>query len=181
MADLDARGFIRRGNCLVPADFVAEEWLHTIPEGKEVLIDWRKPRHPENHRHLFAILRLAVEQLDDYADTESLLDALKIACGHVRPVMKANGDMIFLPKSINFASMGEEQFKRFKDRALYVLSRILGFDATTLLPEIEARNAARQPYDFDGDYQRHDRAPPSRQIGADPRPEPPPEAYEDAE
>lgn len=141
MADLDAKGFIRRGKCLVPADFVAEEWLDALPEGKEVLIDWRKPRHPENHRHFFAILRLAVEQIDSYDDTESLLDALKIACSHVRPVMKADGEMIFLPKSINFASMGEEEFKRFKNRALYILSRILGFDAVALLPEIDQRNA----------------------------------------
>lgn len=179
MADLDAKGFLRKGNCLVPADFVAEEWLQSVPDGKEVLIDWRKPRHPENHRHLFAILRLAVEQLDGYADTESLLDALKIACGHVRPVMKANGDMIFLPKSINFASMGEEQFKRFKDRALYVLSGILGFDATTILPEITARNA-RIAYDFDGDYERtavRPKLPPPSDM--DDRPEPPPEAYEE--
>lgn len=178
MADLDAKGFIRRGKCLVPADFVAEDWLNTIPDGKEVLIDWRKPRHPENHRHFFAILRLAVEHIDTYDDTESLLDALKIACNHVRPVMKADGEMIFLPKSINFASMGEEEFKRFKNRALYVLSRILGFDAVSLLPEIDARNA-RVSYDIDGEYTRHERRaalPPP-----DERPEPPASAYEDRE
>lgn len=161
MADLDSKGFIRRGKYLVPADFVAEEWLDAIPEGKEVLIDWRKPRHPENHRHFFAILRLAVEQIDAYDDTESLLDALKIACSHVRPVMKADGEIIFLPKSINFASMGEEEFKRFKNRALWVLSRILGFDATELLPEIAARNATAN-------------------IGGDTRPDPPASAYEDS-
>jgi hypothetical protein len=177
MADLDAKGFIRRGNVLVPADFVAEEWLQTIPNGGEVLIDWRKPRHAKNHRHFFAILRLACEHLPDYPDTDSLLDALKIAVNHVRPVMKANGDMIFLPKSINFAALGEEEFKRFKNRALYVLSRILGFDAVSLLPEIDSRNARIQ-YDFDGDYQRQDRAPPSRQI-VDDRPEPPASAYDE--
>lgn len=140
MSDLSAKGFIRRGNCLVPADYNSEDWLNAIPEGKEVLIDWRKPRHPENHRHFFAILRLACDQLDAYSDTESLLDALKIGCNHVRPVMKANGDMIFLPKSINFSAMGELEFQRFKNRALYVLSQILGYDATTLLPEIDERN-----------------------------------------
>lgn len=158
MADLSAKGFIRRGNCLIPADWNAEEWLQSVPDGKEVLIDWRKPRHPENHRHLFAILRLAVEQLEDYADTDSLLDALKIACGHVRPVMKADGNMIFLPKSINYSAMSEQDFQRFKNRALYALSRILGFDATELLPEIDERNRrASSAYD---------------------RPEPPTEAYE---
>lgn len=173
MADLDAKGFIRRGNCLVPADFAAEDWLQAVPQGKEVLIDWRKPRHPENHRHFFAILKVAVEALDQYDDVESLLDALKIACRHVRPVVTADGEVVLIPKSINFAAMGEEEFKRFKNRALYYLSGILGYDATTLLPEIDARNARIQ-YDFDGDYQRVDRAAP--QI--DTRPEPPPEAYE---
>lgn len=178
MTDLDARALTRKGNSLIPSDFVAEEWLREIPEGHEVLIDWRKPRHIKNHRHFYAILRLAVEHLDDYADTDSLLDALKIACGHVRPVMKADGEMIFLPKSINFASMGEEEFKRFKNRALWVLTRILGFDATQLLPEIEARNA-RMPYDLDGEYHRVDRSAPM--IGADERPEPPASAYEEME
>lgn len=166
MADLDAKGFIRRGNCLVPADFVAEEWLQSIADGKEILIDWRKPRHPENHRHFFAILRLACEHLPDYPDTDSLLDALKIAVSHTRAVMKADGEMIFLPKSINFASLGEEEFKRFKNRALWVLSRILGFDAVTLLPEIDERNARA------GGWPSNDGPP------LDDRPEPPPEAYE---
>lgn len=160
MADLDGRGFVRRGNALLPADFMAEEWLRELPEGKEVLLDWRKARHPANHRHFMAILHLACEHLPDQPDTESLLDALKIACGHTRPVMKADGEMIFLPKSINFASMGEEEFKRFKNRALWVLSQILGFDATELLPEIAARNATAN-------------------IGDDTRPEPPAAAYED--
>lgn len=162
MADLSAKGFIRRGNCLVPADFVAEEWLQSVPDGKEVLIDWRKPRHPENHRHLMAILHLACEHLDQHADVESLLDSIKIACGHVRPVMKADGDMIFLPKSINYAAMSEQDFQRFKNRALYVLSRILGFDAVTLLPEIDERN------------RRHNGGP-----EMDDRPEVPASAYED--
>lgn len=163
MADLSAKGFIRRGNALVPADFLAEEWLHEIPEGKEVLIDWRKPRHPENHRHFFAILNLACEHLPDYPDVDSLLDALKIAVGHTRSVMKADGEVIFLPKSINFAALGEDAFKRFKNRALYVLTRILGFDATELLPEIDRRNAPNDMIETSDD-----------------RPEPPPEAYDDA-
>lgn len=165
MSDLSAKGFIRRGNALVPADYNAEDWLREIPEGKEILIDWRKPRHPENHRHMFAILNLASEQLPDYPDTDSLLDALKIAVGHVRPVMKADGEMIFLPKSVNFGAMGEDAFKRFKNRALWVLSRILGFDATTLLPEIDDRNRRNAGSFVDT---------------MDDRPDPPPEAYDDA-
>lgn len=159
--DLESKGFIRRGNALIPADWIAEEWLQALPEGKELLISHRSPRHGPNHRHLFAILRLATEQLDAYSDEDSLLDMIKVACGHTRPVMMADGKVLFLPKSINFASLGEEAFKRFKDRALFVLSRILGYDATTLLPEIEARNArVNAPMDMDE------------------RPSPPTETYE---
>lgn len=165
MADLSAKGFIRRGNCLVPADFVAEEWLNAIPDGKEILIDWRKPRHPENHRHFMMILSLACEHLENHPDVDSLLDSLKIACNHTRSIMLADGTMYFLPKSINFASLGEEEFKRFKNRALYVLSRILGFDAVTLLPEIDERNARSNLGWSDTDN----------------RPEVPASAYEDKE
>ena len=165
MADLSAKGFIRRGNALVPADYNAEDWLREIPEGKEILIDWRKPRHPENHRHFFAILNLACEHLPDHPDVDSLLDALKIAVGHTRAVMKADGEVIFLPKTINFSAMGEDAFKRFKNRALYVLTRILGFDATELLPEIDERNRRNTGGYLDT---------------ADDRPSPPPEAYDDA-
>lgn len=140
MADLDARAFRKRGKSLVPSDFISEQWLDAIPEDKEILISWRKPRHPENHRHFMAILSVACEHLENHPDVDSLLDSLKIACNHTRSIMLADGQMYFLPKSINFASLGEDEFKRFKNRALWVLSRILGFDATELLPEIDERN-----------------------------------------
>jgi len=170
MADLDAKAFIRRGNCLVPADFVAEEWMQAIPEGKEILVDWRKPRSPKNHRHFFAILHLASDHLPEYPDEDTLLDALKVAVNHVRPLRLVDGRMIFLPKSINFASMAEEPFKRFKNRALWVLSRILGFDATTLLPEIEDRNRRTE-----SGWPSNDGPP------LDDRPSPPASAYEEPE
>jgi hypothetical protein len=166
--DLEAKAFIKRGKHLVPADFVAEEFIDSIPEGKEILVTARTPRHPGNHRHFFAILRLASEHLPDYPDEETLLDALKIAVGHVRPVMKADGEMIFLPKSINFASLGEDAFRRFKNRALWVLSRILGFDAVSLLPEIDERNRRTT-----SGWPSNDGPP------LDDRPQPPTSAYEE--
>ena len=161
--DIEGRAFIKRGKTLVPADFLAEEFIDSLPENKEILVTARTPRHPGNHKHFFAILRLACEQLPEHPDEDSLLDALKIACGHTRSVMKVDGEMIFLPKSINFAAMSEESFRRFKNRALYVLSRILGFDAVSLLPEIDERN------------RKHYQAPP------DDRPEPPASIYEDSQ
>lgn len=138
--DLSGRMFERQGNHFVPCDFMAEEFVQSLPEGKKVLLDFKKPRSPENHAHFFALLHKALEHLQGFEDEEALLDCIKIAVGHTRPVMLRNGDVAFLPKSIRFAAMPEDQFKRFKDRALYVLSELLGFDAITLLPEIDKAN-----------------------------------------
>jgi hypothetical protein len=143
MADLEGRAFIREGNMLAPADLAAQEYLESVPDKTKVLLSWRSPRHIENHQHFFAILHVCCEQLD-YGSEEELLDAVKIACGHVRPMQKLDGDMVFLPKSINFASMGEDAFKRFKLRALYVLGQLLGVDPVTLLKEVPPVKKARK-------------------------------------
>jgi len=138
MTDLNGRLFQRVGNHLVPADTAAEEFVQSIPEGKKILVDHRAPRHPENHAHFFAILHAACEQLD-YADEDELLDAIKMAVNHVRPVRNLRGEVIFMPKSINFASLPEDRFQRFKNRALYVLGQLLGVDPQTLLDEVKGK------------------------------------------
>jgi hypothetical protein len=134
--DLSGRLFERVGNHLVPADLAAQELIYKVPEGKKVLMDFKTPRSAENHAHFFAILHKAMDHLEGFADEDALLDSLKMATGHVRQIMLVDGQMVFIPKSIRFAAMPEDQFKRFKERALYVLSQLLGFDATSLLPEV---------------------------------------------
>lgn len=130
--DLSGRLFERVGNHLVPADLHAQEFVEALKEKQKLLIDAKTPRSPENHAHFFAILHKAMDHLDGFADEDALLDALKMATGHVRQLMLVDGTMVFVPKSIRFAAMPEEQFKRFKERALYVLSELLGFDALEL-------------------------------------------------
>ena len=139
MTDLNGRLFERIGNSMVPADLAAEEFVQSLPEHKKILMDHREPRHPENHAHFFAIMHAACEQLECYPDEETLLDAVKMACKHVRPVMTVKKEIVWLPKSINFASMGETAFQRFKDRALFVLGQLLGVDPVTLLKEVERK------------------------------------------
>src|SRR5438477_8931279 len=132
--DLSGRLFERVGNHLVPADLHAQEFVQRLKENQKLLVDAKTPRSPENHAHFFALLHAALEHLEGFADEDALLDSLKMATGHVRQIMLVDGTMVFIPKSIRFAAMPEEQFKRFKERALFVLSWLLGFDATILLP-----------------------------------------------
>ncbi len=132
--------FERRGNHLVPSDLAAQEMVEGLPEGKPILMDMRRARSPRNHAHLFAILHVACEQLEGYPDEEALLDALKIATRLIRPVLKVDGEIIWLPRSINWAAMSEDTFQRWKDRALHVLGQLLGVDPIQLLEETEQQN-----------------------------------------
>jgi hypothetical protein len=135
MTDLEGRAFRRVGCTLVAVDFAAQEMLDSISEGKEVLITIRQPRSPEFHRRFFAILRRVVETSDVYQDEEELLSCLKICVGHTKPVQLPNGEVYRLPRSINFASLGQDAFQRFVKRSLYVLGKMIGVDPESLLKE----------------------------------------------
>lgn len=139
MTDLDARAFMKHGRALIPADFAAEEMLDGLAEGREVLITLRRPRSVQHHRWFFALLRKVVENTERWASEEDLLDDLKLACGHVtRRVNMLTGEISLVAKSINFASMPEDSFRRFRDRALYALGKVLGVDPVTLMAETDA-------------------------------------------
>lgn len=140
MPDLDGRCFVKRGGALIPADFAAEELLASLHEGREVILTVRKARSPAHHRWFFALLRKVVDNTDNrWADEEDLLDDLKLAVGHVsRRTNLLTGEVCLVAKSINFASMTEHPFRRFRDRCVYVLGRVLGVDPLTLMAETNA-------------------------------------------
>lgn len=139
MSDLDGRCFVKRGNTLVAADFAADEFMAGIPNGREVIVSVRRPRSPQHHRWFFALLRKVVDNSEQWQSEEDLLDDLKIATGHAeRRVNILTGEVQLCAKSINFASMPEDPFARFKSRCLYVLGRVLGIDPVTLMEETDA-------------------------------------------
>lgn len=137
MADLESKHLIvredHRGRYLVPGDLMSEEWLATLKVGDAVGVQARKSRSYQNHKHFFVLLHKARLHLEAYQDDDTLLDALKIAVGHTRPVQLANGEIVFIPASINWDSMGEDDFRRFKNRCLFVLTQLLGFDPLELM------------------------------------------------
>jgi hypothetical protein len=138
MADLDGVSFVRRGGHLVPADVRADEMVGMIKEGQEVLVTIRKARSPEHHRWFFAMLRKVIENTEEWNSEEELLTALKFAAGHVDRCSLLDGTVVEMPRSINFGSMDEFQFRRWKDRAVYLLSQYIGVDPTEFMKEVDA-------------------------------------------
>jgi hypothetical protein len=137
MSDLEGRCFVRRGNALLPVDFAADEMLADIKEGQEVIVTYRKPRSPEHHRFFFAMLRKVCEATGLWQDEDALLDAVKLATNHVRKVRRMDGEVLELPRSINFASLPQDPFRRFVNRAKYVISVATGIDPEELMKEVD--------------------------------------------
>lgn len=113
--------FTRRGNALIPSDEQGRELLSAVRDGREVMVTFKPARNIRHHRLLFAMLKLIVERTNKFDSTENALIALKIACGLVDPFIDAHsGKTFFVPRSISFASMPQNDFSAFFDRATYV-------------------------------------------------------------
>lgn len=140
MADLEGRCFVRQGNALLPADIAADEWLATVPQKREIVVDLRRPRHPEHHRWFFALMRLTIAatgKQDVWPDEKALLNGLKLAVGHVDMVADLDGIIHLIPKSISFASMPQDEFARFVRRCCWVIFDHFGVDTETMMAEVD--------------------------------------------
>jgi len=119
-------------SCLVADCLDAETWLSKTKLGQGVLIDPRRPRNINHHRKLFALLTIAVENWPIEITKEALLGLIKLKTGHADPIKSADGMIYHIPKSINFESMGQDEFNPFYESALNLIALALGVDAETL-------------------------------------------------
>lgn len=109
------------GASLVPVDEQALEALRAIPLGRDVMVSVKVARNPKHHRLLFAMLNLIVQRTNKFDGTDEALTALKIACGLVDPYIDAEtGKTFFVPRSIAFESMSQDEFSGFFDRSVFV-------------------------------------------------------------
>ena len=117
--------FIERDGGLFPLDDDGREMVAAV-KGKRVMVTAHAPRNLQHHRLLFALLRRICESGAWQGDEEGLLEWLKIGTHHVRTVVGPDGKVYYVPESINFESMSQDKFRRFFDRAVYLIcSRLL--------------------------------------------------------
>lgn len=113
--------FRRRGKTLIPVDDQGLELLQSIRDGRDVMVSVKVARNPKHHRLLFAMLNLIVERTGKFSATDEALTALKVACGLVDPYIDSeSGKTFFVPRSIAFESMPQDDFRAFFDRSVFV-------------------------------------------------------------
>ena len=140
MSDLDGISMVKKGSHLIGADQHADELLSGIKDGREVIVSIRRPRNASHHRLLFAVLNKVVENTDQWASVDMLLDDLKLATGHAEVrVNFFTGERQIKPKSINFAAMSQDEFRPWFDKAIHLLAtQALSIGPSALLDEILA-------------------------------------------
>lgn len=107
---------------LLPANKEAIKKLNKVKVGDSVLIDYKAKRNPLFHRKGFALLNLIFQNQDRYTNLEDLRVEFRLKAGFYSEHITTKGKLIYIPKSMSFAEMDENEFEelysKFIDIAL---------------------------------------------------------------
>ena len=140
-------------SALHPIDDAGRDVLRRVPTGEILSVEFKRPRHLRHHRLYWALVSLVWENIDHdrYPTVDDLHGAIKIAVGlRTRIVMPSSkdypyGTVAFMPGSIAWAKMDQEQFSLFFDRVCDAVAKwfIPGITREELRREIEDMIGAR--------------------------------------
>lgn len=125
MARIDPLHFRKTLSGFEPVSKAAREFHAKTKPGATVQLVGRRPRNPGHHRKFFALLGVLVDNTEQFASVDDALIAVKATLGHGRWVKahpKAERE-IFIPNSIDFAAMSQDDFEPFYEAAIAAIIR----------------------------------------------------------
>lgn len=120
---------------LEPIDAPAKDFMDRLRPGAVARVEVSRARNPRRFRLYWALVDICMQNTDLSLSKEAWSDYLKILAGHVE-VVKRQGEIIQLPKSIAFNALSEADFTALMDRL---------FDAvrTKVIPGLPAGDLKR--------------------------------------
>ena len=106
------------GKALLP---VSEE----LDFSGEVMVEIHKNRNPGNHRRYFAFLKTSFDMQDHYEDPEVWRKVLQLMAGFFDEVVGDKGNLIYLPRSIEWSKLDELEFRDLFGRGIVTGKRCL--------------------------------------------------------
>ena len=97
----------------VPADEDSVKVFNKLKVGDEIYADYKKTRNYKNHKRFFSMLQAVVHNSEHYKSVDNLLDIVKLKTGYFEIVVSHDGKQNYIPKSIAFYKMDEDEFKSF--------------------------------------------------------------------
>lgn len=124
------------------------EYLRRLGDGEVIECDTRKVRNPAHHRKFMALVGRALLGQSQYTKTQLLVE-LKLRCEWYDEHVTHTGKLVYVPRSISFATMDQEQFEPFYNTALVELAKM--FPDNSLIVDEADNIIARSPsLDFAG-------------------------------
>jgi hypothetical protein len=128
----------RVGNTLVLSSPAFEADFLTIPEGVDLMVSRpRRSRSPQQHAWVWAVLSQICHSGSWDGSPESLLRYLKMRIGHGDWYPLDNGQAVFVPRSISFASCDQTEFGDFVRRMEQCLAEHLHVDVGSVFKEAD--------------------------------------------
>jgi hypothetical protein len=107
-----------------PVSAAAREFHAGTKLGQTVAMQASRPRNPQHHRKMFALLGIVADNCEQFSGPDDVLLAVKATLGHGRWIkLEGASREIFAPDSINFASMNQQEFEPFYDAAVKAVQR----------------------------------------------------------
>ena len=108
---------LRRGDRLIPEMQTDRDLLQRFSEHDRIKVTLHTGRSPSRLRWYWAFLGKVVAATECAPSSEALHDVIKLHTGLVTPVM-VKGFTVAVPKSVSFASMSEQEFNDYLDKAV---------------------------------------------------------------
>ena len=105
------------------------EKLDALRVGEEVNAKITKKRNLRHHRKFFALLNIVAENMPEhlekrYPTVETIRRELKMELGYYDEYVSTNGLVYYIPKSMDFVSMDDLQFREFYNKAVNAVVRV---------------------------------------------------------
>lgn len=129
----------RVANHLVPVNQIGADDLATVPTDRDLLVVIRTPRNVEQFSLAWALATKVADACDWLLTKDDAMDWLLIQARHVRYIYEPRTKRAtVLPKSISWASLGQDAFNRIFNRMVHiVISQIVpGLKESDLRKEI---------------------------------------------
>lgn len=136
---------MREGNKLGAADPISADVISSMGNKEVVYASIRRPRNAKHHRKLFALLKVVFDAQSTFATIEQLLEALKLATGLFETGKTIDGLPYARPTSISFASMDQNSFSAWYEKAIDVI-------LTKVLPNTNRKDLETQVLEILGEH-----------------------------
>jgi hypothetical protein len=122
---------------LEPADNEAAEVLKKWKQGEVLSCEVKKPRNYRFHKKAFSLFNIVFENQDKYDTLNDVLTEIKLRTGHYQEHVTMKGVVVYVPKSISFVSMDEDEFNAFYNKAVNIVLKYFIPDTTREELEME--------------------------------------------